>query len=229
FRGVISNLSRELFNVYVFFGKKKPDEISQFIERNADKSVSLVPPLETAREQIAECELDMLVYTDIGMDPFTYFLAFSRLAPVQCVTWGHPDTTGIPNLDYFISCEDFEAEGSQTQYSESLVRMTHIPNYFYRPDAVELTGTREIIRRVGLRDDKRLYVVPQSLFKLHPDFDAVLGEILRRDSDGLLILFKAKQEDLSTLLMDRFRQSIPGVAERIIFVPRLSLNNFLSF
>src|SRR5208283_4608013 len=157
FRGVISNLSRERFNVYVFFGKKKSDDISQFIERNADKSVSLSPGLETAREQIAECELDLLFYADIGMDPFTYFLAFSRLAPVQCVTWGHPDTTGIPGLDYFISCEDFEPEGSETQYSESLVRIKNVPNYFYRPAAVELTGSREIRKRVGLPGDDRLY------------------------------------------------------------------------
>ncbi len=229
FRGVIANMSRELFEVYVFFGKQKTDAIAQFIEENADISVKLVPALEMARKQIAECELDILFYTDIGMDPLTYFLAFSRLAPVQCVTWGHPDTTGIPNLDYFISCEDFETEDSETEYSEPLVRMKNIPNYFYRPDAVELTGTREVRRIVGLPDKRRLYVVPQALFKFHPDFDAVLGEILRRDRNGLLILFEATQKALRKLLMDRFRQSIPDVTERIIFLPHLYFNDFLSF
>ncbi len=228
FRGVISNLSRERFNVFVFFGKKKSDEISQFIERDADKAVSLVPVLETAREQIAECELDLLFYTDIGMDPFTYFLAFSRLARVQCVTWGHPDTTGIPGLDYFVSCEDFEPKGSETQYSERLVRMKNIPNYFYRPAAVELTGAREIRRRVGLPGDYRLYAAPQSLIKFHPDFDAVLGQILRRDNKGLLILFDDANKYWSTLLMERFLRSIPDVADRIIFLPRLPFNDFLS-
>ncbi len=229
FRGVIANLSRQQFSVHVFFGKKKSDEISRAIERNADKSVALVPALGKAREQIAECELDILFYTDIGMDALTYFLAFSRLAPVQCVTWGHPDTTGIPNIDFYISCEDFETEGSETQYSESLVRMKNIPNYFYRPDSVKLTDTQLIRKKVGLPNGNRLYVVPQSLFKFHPDFDAVLGEILRRDSNGLLILFEAMHKPLSTLLMDRFLQSIPDVTERIIFLPRLSFNDFLSF
>ncbi len=202
FRGVIANLSRELFEVYVFFGKKKSDIIAQFIEKNADKSVTLVSVLEIARKQIAECQLDILFYTDIGMDPLTYFLAFSRLAPVQCVTWGHPDTTGIPNIDYYISCEDFETEGSEAQYSEALVRMKNIPNYFYRPDSVKLTDAQQIRKKVGLPTGNRLYVVPQSLFKFHPDFDAVLGEILRRDSNGLLILFEATQKGLSALLMD---------------------------
>ncbi len=40
--------------------------------------------------------LDILFYPDLGMTPLTYFLAFARLAPVQCVSWGHPVTTGIP-------------------------------------------------------------------------------------------------------------------------------------
>ena len=229
FRGVIANLSRELFEVYVFFGKKKSDVIAKFIEKNADVSVTLVPALEIARKQISECELDILFYTDIGMDPLTYFLAFARLAPVQCVTWGHPDTTGIPNIDYYISCEDFETVDAEMQYSESLVRMTNIPNYFYPPGAVELTGPQEIRRKLGLPDDKRLYVVPQSLFKIHPDFDAVLGEILRYDSNGLLILFEATQKALHMMLMDRFSQSIPDVTDRIIFLPHLRFNDFLSF
>ena len=229
FRGVIANLSRELFEVYVFFGKKKSDGIANFIEKNADISVTLVSSLEIARKQIAECGLDILFYTDIGMDPLTYFLSFSRLAPVQCVTWGHPDTTGIPNMDYYISCEDFETEGSETGYSESLVRMKNIPNYFYRPDNVKSAGAQEIREKVGLPEGNKLYVVPQGLFKFHPDFDAVSGEILRRDTNGLLILFEATQKSLHTLLMDRFRQSIPDVTERIIFLPHLYFNDFLSF
>jgi predicted O-linked N-acetylglucosamine transferase (SPINDLY family) len=107
--------------------------------------------------------------------------------------------------------------------------MKNIPNYFYRPDTAKLTDAQEIRKRAELPDDKKLYVVPQTLFKLHPDFDAVLGEILRRDRNGLLILFENTQKALHTLLMDRFRQSIPDVAERIIFLPFLSFNNFLSF
>ncbi len=230
FSGIISNLSREHFNVHVFFGKKRSDEISQFIESEADKSVSLSPDLETARKQIAGCELDVLLYTDIGMDPLTYFLAFSRLAPVQCVTWGHPDTTGIPGIDYYISCEDFETEGSEEQYSECLVKLKNVPNYFFPLDAVKLTDMQDVRERFRLPEKNRLYTVPQSIFKFHPDFDAVLGEILRRDSDSLLVLFESvSYKFLNSLLMDRFLKSIPDVADRIIFLPRLSFSDFLGF
>ena len=63
-----------------------------------------------------------MFYADLGMDIRTYFLAFARLAPVQCVTWGHPDTTGIPNMDYFISSDLIEADGAEKHYSETLYK-----------------------------------------------------------------------------------------------------------
>jgi predicted O-linked N-acetylglucosamine transferase (SPINDLY family) len=69
----------------------------------ADRVVTLSKNIFNAQRIIAREEMDLLFYTDIGMDPETYFLSFARLAPVQCVTWGHPDTTGVPNVDYFLS------------------------------------------------------------------------------------------------------------------------------
>jgi hypothetical protein len=50
----------------------------------------------------------ILFFQDIGMEHMSYFPAFARLAHVQCVSFGHPDTTGIPNVDYFVS-NDLEA------------------------------------------------------------------------------------------------------------------------
>ena len=56
----------------------------------------------TQQQVIAGLKLHVLLYADICMEPFTYFLAYSRLAPVQAVTHGHPSTTGLPELDYFV-------------------------------------------------------------------------------------------------------------------------------
>ena len=38
-----------------------------------------------------------------------------RLAPVQCVGWGHPVTTGSPNIDYYLS-GDMETDESDSHY-----------------------------------------------------------------------------------------------------------------
>ena len=72
--------------------------------------------LAEMRERLAQARLDVLFYPDIGMEPCTYFLAFSRLAPVQCVTLGHPVTTGIPNVDYFVSSATLEPRGARQHF-----------------------------------------------------------------------------------------------------------------
>ncbi|MGR3303933.1 MAG: tetratricopeptide repeat protein, partial [Candidatus Scalindua sp.] len=119
--GIIKNLSREKFNVKLFrFSGGREDHLSKTIDKAADEVIVLPKKLKPARQEIADHSLDILFYLDIGMDPLTYFLAFSRLAPVQCVTWGHPVTTGIPNIDYFISSDKSEPPGAEDNYSERL-------------------------------------------------------------------------------------------------------------
>eukprot|EP01033_Poteriospumella_lacustris_P003389 gene3388-2508_t len=46
---------------------------------------------------------DVVLYPEIGLDALTYFAAFARLAPVQAVWLGHPDTTGLDTIDYFLT------------------------------------------------------------------------------------------------------------------------------
>jgi hypothetical protein len=70
--------------------------MSLAIAAAADRTITLPSQLAAAREQIAEERLDVLFYTDVGMDALPCYLAHARLAPVQCVTWGHPLTTGLP-------------------------------------------------------------------------------------------------------------------------------------
>jgi len=52
-----------------------------------------------------------------------YFLAFSKLARIQCVFWGNPITSGIDTIDYFMTADATENENRQihTHYSEQAV------------------------------------------------------------------------------------------------------------
>jgi hypothetical protein len=90
--------------------------------------VTLSGRLPQWQAQVAALELDALFYPDIGMWPSTYFLAYARLAPVQMVSYGHPDTTGIDTVDYFLGGDaPMEPEGAEAYYSERLVRFTRLP------------------------------------------------------------------------------------------------------
>jgi predicted O-linked N-acetylglucosamine transferase (SPINDLY family) len=225
-RGIIENISHDLFEVIVFRLPGIRDEMSEALEGAADKVVQLYKTLKTDRTVIGEEELDILFYPDIGMDPYTYFLSFARLAPVQAITWGHPDTTGITNIDYFISSNLLEKTGSEDHYTERLIKLSLLPTYYVRPQAPE-----KIHQRVdfGVAEKSTLYVCPQTLFKFHPCFDAIIGELLKTDPDGYLVLIDdGKGGCGNDLMSQRVGRSHPDVVDRVIFVPRMNNKKFLS-
>ncbi len=223
FIGMIEKLSREKFEVVVLSISHHKDEIGRRFKDKADDYVCITSNWKIAHDSVESRKLDVLFFTDISMDAVTYFLALSRFAPVQCVTWGHPDTTGIGNVDYFLSSQDLETEGADNHYSEELVRAENVGTYFYRP---EPRGPVKSRADFGLPDDRILYLCPQTLFKFHPDFDLLLGEILRRDPRAELVLVCATYPQWGELLMGRFRSSIPDVTGRMRILPRQDETDF---
>ncbi len=223
--GIVERLAEEGFHVMLFRFPGSRDRLSQSLERAASETIPLRKSLREARTAIGRAQPDILLYPDIGMEPFTYYLAFSRLAPVQCVSWGHPITTGIPNIDYFLSSELVEPEEGDQHYSERLVRFSRLPTYYYRPALPPRQTSR---RELGLPEDRRLYVCPQSLMKFHPDFDAVLGALLRRDPGGDLVLVEGLYPRWTELLRERFTRSFPDVVERVRFLPGMAGERFLA-
>ena len=225
-RGIIAQLSRDQFEVIVFRLPGKKDDMSQAIDGVADKVVPLHKKLEMDWKTIEEEELDILFYPDIGMDPYTYFLSFARLAPVQTVTWGHPDTTGIPNIDYFLSSEQLETSDALSHYSEQLIKLNYLGFYYFRPEVPEVLFVRS---DYGFPNEGRLYVCPQTLFKFHPGFDTILGDLLQRDPDGHLVLIDDNTGGhWKKLLNERFSRVFPDVSDRIIFVPHMPRDEYLS-
>jgi predicted O-linked N-acetylglucosamine transferase (SPINDLY family) len=223
-RGIIAQLSRRQFTVTVFTFPGRQDATTGFLAKHADKTVVLPFQLDDARRHIAQEQVDVLFYADIGMDPLTYFLAFSRLAPVQCVTWGHPTTTGIPTMDYFISSTHLEPEDGNAHYSERLVRFKHPPTYYYQPEKPAPLKSQSDL---GLDDSRTVYLCPQNLFKLHPDFDEVIADILKADSKGTAVFIEGHHPHWTDLFVGRLKTGHPEVAQRIRVLPRVLHEDFL--
>jgi len=224
-RGLVAQLSRERFEVVsLFVPPVRDDAISRFIRAHSDRALVVPPALDAARRAIAELELDVLFYQDIGMERFTYFLAFARLAPVQCVSFGHPDTTGIPNIDHFVSNDLFEQPGAEAHYSEKLFLLRNLGTlaYYYRP---RLAAQPKRRADFGLPAG-RLYLCPQSPFKFHPDFDDVLAEILARDPEGRLVVLAGRVPHWEELLKARFARAFGEAMERVVFLPNQTPEDF---
>ena len=225
--GLIRDLPRERFEVIVFAIAPQPDALAEAIRGSADRYVALPRDLDRARETIESVALDVAFFADIGMEPLTYFLAFWRLAPVQMVTWGHSVTSGVDTVDYYVSADAIEAEGSEQYYTEKLVRL---PGYFmprYRRPVLD--GPRRTRAQLGLPEGRHLYCCPQNLFKFHPDFDPPMKAILEGDPQGELVLLEFVREGVKEQLMRRLGRTLGPLASRIRFIPRSAHRDFLQY
>lgn len=219
--GRVQRLPRSDFDVVVLSANAATDSTARAFEAAADRFVRIPRDLATARALIADQELDLLLFTDVGMDALTYTLAFSRMAAVQCATWGHPVTTGSPAMDLFLSSDLLETPEADAHYTERLVRRPTLGTYYYRPERPE--ADRE---RLGLPPGP-VYACPQTLFKFHPDFDALLAAILRGDPDGTLVLLEGHVANWTEILRARFARTMPDVTDRIRWLPSLPNEEYL--
>jgi len=226
-RGLVDRLSRDRFEVIVLrLPPPRHDAIAASIRAAADRTVDLDPDHSIAQGQIASLEPDILFYQDIGMDPRSYRLAFARLAPVQCVSFGHPNTTGIPTLDYFVSNSLYEPPDAQQHYTEELFLLQDLPTlaYYYRPAAPATPRER---LQFGLHPEDHVYLCPQTLFKLHPDFDALLAGILRRDPAGVVVLIRGQYQEYTQQIQARFARTLADVSARVILLDRMRYERYL--
>ncbi len=214
-RGNIENLPRDNIELVLIHASPKRDEMREALDRAADGVVQLPNDLAKAREAVSALELDVLHYTDLGMDRLTWFMAYSRLAPVQSTWWGHPDSTGLPHMDYFITPWDMEPPGGGAHYSERQICFDSLSTYLLRPPFPEKEFSRADF---GFPEKGRLYVCPQSPFKFHPDFDVFLAEILKRDENGYLVGAAGTYGNWTKLLKARIARHLPDGERRLIFL-----------
>jgi uncharacterized protein (TIGR03032 family) len=222
--GRIERLPRDRFEVVVLQVGRHDDPLADRFRTAADSSVIVPRDVAEARRLVADQELDVLLFADVGMDALSYTLAFSRMAPVQVVTWGHPVTTGSPTMDWFLSSDLLEIDAAEGHYVERLAKLPSLATYYERP---AVAGAAKSRAELGLPERGTLYGCPQTLFKFHPEFDGVLADILRRDPDGRLILVEARTPNWTRQLRERFERVMPDVTDRIVWMPMMPNSDFL--
>ena len=214
FLSLVQGLPRERFDVRLYAVADKVarphDEFAAAFVRTADVFEELPADVAAAARRIGAAGLDMLVYPDLGMDPFTWFLAHWRLAPLQCVCAGHPSTTGIATIDCFLSDASAEPADAQMHYSERLMCLDD----FFLPIHDRPTPLARP-RAAGRR-----YVCAQTIVKLHPDFDATLRAILAADPRGEAIVFADADRSMTHTVHQRIARALGPSAQRLRLLPR---------
>jgi protein O-GlcNAc transferase len=130
-------------------------------------------------ETIRADRLHVLLIPGIGLDTLTTRLAALKLAPVQASSWGHPDTSGLPSIDHFLSSELMEPADGQAHYTEKLIRLPNLSIAYDQAPAEPIPAGRA---EIGVPEDATFYWCCQSLFKYLPQHDWVFAHISAADS-----------------------------------------------
>jgi predicted O-linked N-acetylglucosamine transferase (SPINDLY family) len=177
---------------------------------------------------IARQAPDVIIYPEVGIDPMTVRLASLRLASVQVATWGHPETTGLPTIDYYLSAEALEPEGADAYYTERLVRLPGLGCRFRR---VAIAATPPDLAALRLDADTPLFVSPGVPFKYAPRHDWMFPEIARRLGKCRFVFFRTRAELLSQRLERRLQAAFAASGlsyERFVtFLPWQPASGFL--
>lgn len=166
---------------------------------------------------------DALYLTEPGWDSQQALMGCARIAPLQFTSWMTPGSTGLPEMDAFISSQSLEPPEGASHYSEQLVAWEHLPVWMEPPQL----STPPMQRSDFGLPDAHWYVCAQNPLKFHPAFDAILAAILTQDPLGHLVMVcPAALTPLRDQLLDRFRRTMPELMPRIWVLPPLTPEQF---
>jgi protein O-GlcNAc transferase len=227
FRSWITDLDAQKFERIVIHTGWQPDAFGSALQRQCDQFIVARGGVLQTAELIRLLAADVVIYPEVGMGTMNYWLTNMRLAPTQIAAWGHPVTTGSREIDYFLTCAAMEPSDAAAHYAERLLMLPGIGTRYALPDATATNITRASL---SLSSDNHLYICPQSLFKIHPDNDAIYFDIMVRDAKAVLLFFQSDHAAITKAFADRLAKGMAarGIAPRnqIKFLPRMDSASF---
>ena len=196
----LTELDRDRFEVIGFHTGRTKDKVTAWAGGLCDRFVQGVASKDAWREAIAEAAPDVLLYPEIGMDPSAGWLAGQRLAPVQCVAWGHPETTGMPTMDYFLSSDFMEPPDAAEHYTERLVRLPRLGLHYVPHGNAPLEVDRASL---GLVPGMPVFWSGQSLFKYLPQHDWMFPRIAAAVGECRFVFVSTVTRALTTTFRER--------------------------
>ena len=226
FKGIILKIDKKKFEVFVFHSEQTKkgsilDELINAENKGIIKNIFLPKDFKQKQISILDKKLDILFYAEIGLSLQLYFLSYIRLAKYQVTSWGHPETTGNDSIDYFISSKLIESENSNKNFSEKLICSESLPMFYYKPKVKNILDVEKISKI-------NLYSCPQTLFKLHPDFDKIIEGIQKRDKNSIFYFIKDPKKTLYNIFFNRLKKNPKINIDRIHFSETMNWEEYIN-
>ncbi len=226
-KGWLTQLNRKKFSVCGYYTSEETDAETEIAKLLCDRFVQGDLPVDQWREIILRDAPRVLIYPEIGMDPTSAQLAGQRLSPTQCSSWGHPETSGFPTIDYFLSSDLMEPSDGDDHYTERLIRLPNISIYYdpTPPKPIELNRSA-----LGFRAST-VYWCGQALYKYLPQHDQVFARIAKevKDCQFVFIVFPGAKHVTETF-RDRLERAFSEIgleaSNYCLFLPRLDPDHY---
>ncbi len=199
-KGWLEHLDRKRFDLLVFHLGMKQDQETSFARSRAARFEEGGKDLRGWVQGILAQQPDVLIYPEIGMDSMTLKLASLRLAPIQAASWGHPVTTGLPTIDYYLSADDLEPADAEEHYTERLVRLPGLGCCY---QSLPVSPQDPDLGSLGIEPPSPMFICPGTPYKYTPQYDRVFTDIARRIGRCRFVFFTSRQEELSGKLRRR--------------------------
>jgi protein O-GlcNAc transferase len=231
----ITKLDQTKFESFVWHTGEISDAVTEKIRAHSANFSPAPHSMAKFAEAIIAAKLDVLIHLDVGMHPHAQVMAAMRLAPVQCVAYGHPVTTGLSSIDYYLSADAAEPENAQAAYSEKLIRLPKLGVCYPLPDISRRTlpdMLRDRQKAQGQKARKKPFLVcVQRLFKVLPHMDSLVAQIARQLPGCKIAFFASLSPGLNEVFVKRvtaaMRREGVDATTTLQILPAMTYENFL--
>ena len=198
--GWLREIDRSRFTLLGFHTGQRTDVQTAIAAGQCDVLLQNLPSHDAWRQAIIDAQPHALLFPEIGMNQLTGWLAAQRFAPVQCVSWGHPVTTGMPTMDHFLSSDLMEPPDGDSHYAEHLVRLPNLATHFTADAAPPPVLDHA---EFGLDASRPVFWSGQTQFKYLPQYDWVYPRIARAVGPCRFVFVSSVGPALTKLFLDR--------------------------
>lgn len=229
-KGWIGQLDRTRFKIFGYHLGSKRDAETEAAAAMCDRFVHKTLDVAGWRREILADAPHVLIYPGLLMDNVSLLLAAQRLAPVQCTSWGHPETSGLPTLDHYFSSDLMEPPDAAAHYTENLVRLPKLSICYEEVGIEPVAVTRA---ELGLRDNAAAFWCGQSLYKYLPQHDHVFARIAKAAGNCQFVFLRHAGGPLvNELFAARLGRAFAAegltASDHCVFLPRLSQSKFVA-
>ncbi|MGE4221155.1 MAG: hypothetical protein AB7G39_17045 [Alphaproteobacteria bacterium] len=225
-RSWLRRFDRERFHVTGYHVGPERDAFTEELAGYCDAFHHLPGDFAAMLAALRDGAEDALIYPEIGMHRDTLKLAALRLAPVQAMSYGHPSTTGLPTMDYFLTSDLMEPPEGEAYYTERLVRLPGL-SFAYLPLPPPATATRA---EFDLPEGRILYLCAQTPQKYLPEADDLWPAIAARLPDAVFVFVEGAPLYDTGILRDRLKAAFGRAgldyATHVRFVPHMPFERY---